>query len=178
MSKTLGNVIDPEELIVEYGAEALRYYLMRHISPFEDGEINRESFKESYNADLANGLGNLVARVMKLAETYLDQPVIKDKNLRVLDSTLQTAIEHYDVSLYMSLVWMHLSNVDEAIQKTEPFKVIKEDKAKGIELIQNFVKEFYLIAKMIEPVMPETSKKIIEAVIANKKPENLFARKD
>src|SRR4029077_16562394 len=56
MSKTLGNVIDPRELIKEYGAEAVRYYLMRYISPFEDGDLTVEHFKNVYNADLANGI--------------------------------------------------------------------------------------------------------------------------
>ena len=68
MSKTVGNVIDPNELIKKYGTDALRYYLLREIPPFDDGDFSERRFKELYNADLANGLGNLVARVAKLAE--------------------------------------------------------------------------------------------------------------
>jgi methionyl-tRNA synthetase len=68
MSKSLGNVINPVTIVDEYGADALRYYLARHINPFEDSDFTMEKFKEAYNAGLANGLGNLVSRVMKMAE--------------------------------------------------------------------------------------------------------------
>jgi methionyl-tRNA synthetase len=66
MSKSLGNVISPSDLINEYGTEAVRYFLLRHLHPFEDSDFTLERFKEMYNANLANGLGNLVARIMKL----------------------------------------------------------------------------------------------------------------
>src|SRR5258708_22091264 len=69
MSKTLGNVIDPMEIINKYGADALRFYCLRYFSPFSDGDFSEEKFRVAYNADLANGLGNLVARVAKLCET-------------------------------------------------------------------------------------------------------------
>ncbi|HVZ75682.1 MAG TPA: methionine--tRNA ligase [Candidatus Paceibacterota bacterium] len=179
MSKSLGNVIDPEELLQEYGVDAMRYFLARHISPFEDGDITREHFKEAYNADLANGLGNLVARIMQLANTHLDKSVYSENTtFRVEDSSLKNAIEHFDIQLYMALIWIHISNLDQAIQTKQPFKVVKENKELGVQIITEFVKEVALIAKMIEPVMPSTSKKIIEAVLQNRKPENLFQRKD
>ena len=78
MSKSLGNVINPLDLVKEYGVDALRYYLLRHIHPFEDSDFTLEKFKEVYNAHLANGLGNLVSRVMKLSEKYLIAEVAKD----------------------------------------------------------------------------------------------------
>jgi methionyl-tRNA synthetase len=68
MSKTLGNVYYPLPLLEKYGADPLRYYCLAKISPFQDGDFSEEKFKESYNADLANGLGNLVSRVAKLCE--------------------------------------------------------------------------------------------------------------
>ena len=75
MSKSLGNVLDPLVFVKEYGADALRYYLARHMNSFEDSDMTEASFKEAYNANLANGLGNLVARVMTLAAKYLSEPV-------------------------------------------------------------------------------------------------------
>ncbi|MBI5005046.1 MAG: methionine--tRNA ligase, partial [Candidatus Lloydbacteria bacterium] len=70
MSKSVGNVVNPFDLIERYGTDAVRYYLLREISPFEDGDFTEEKFIEAYNANLANGLGNLVSRVMKMATSY------------------------------------------------------------------------------------------------------------
>jgi len=70
MSKERGNVLDPTTFIDEYGADAVRYYLVREISPFEDGDMTEEKFKDSYNGNLANGIGNLVSRIMKMIEQY------------------------------------------------------------------------------------------------------------
>jgi methionyl-tRNA synthetase len=67
MSKSIGNVIDPFALVEKYGVDAVRYFLLREISPFEDGDFTYEKFEERYNGDLASGLGNLVARVTKMA---------------------------------------------------------------------------------------------------------------
>jgi methionyl-tRNA synthetase len=68
MSKTLGNIIDPAELSQKYGSDAVRYYLLREISTYEDGDYSKKKFEERYNADLANGIGNLVSRVATLGE--------------------------------------------------------------------------------------------------------------
>jgi methionyl-tRNA synthetase len=179
MSKTLGNVIDPEELLAEYGTDAVRYFLARHISPFEDGDLTLEHFKDSYNADLANGIGNLASRIMQLAQTHLTSPVYSiGTNFKVIDSSLENAMRVYDVQLYVTLIQIHISNLNEKIQLKQPFKVIKENQALGVGLISDFVKELALIAKMLEPIIPQTSQKIIDAIMANKKPENLFPRKD
>jgi len=69
MSKSLGNVISPFDIVNEYGTDALRYYVARELSTFEDSDVTMEKFKESYNANLANGIGNLTSRIMKMAVT-------------------------------------------------------------------------------------------------------------
>lgn len=176
MSKTLGNVIDPIELLEEYGADAVRYYLARHITPFEDGDITRESFKEIYNANLANGLGNLVARIMQLAETNLEKSVAVE--FVPYPKEFTEAMEAFEVNRAMDYVFTRIQALDQTIAQTEPFKVIKTNPERGRELITNLVKELAAIDLLLEPFMPQTSQKIIDAIMANKKPENLFARKD
>src|SRR3989344_1418830 len=79
MSKSIGNVINPGDLVKEYGTDALRYFLLREISSFEDSPFTIERFKEAYNAGLANGLGNLASRILTLSEKYLEKcPEIPD----------------------------------------------------------------------------------------------------
>ena len=72
MSKSLGNVVDPREIVNEYGTDTLRYFLLREVSSFEDSPFTVERFKDAYNAGLANGLGNLSSRILTLSEKYLD----------------------------------------------------------------------------------------------------------
>ena len=73
MSKTLGNVIDPRDVVSEYGVDALRYFLLREVSSFEDSPFTLERFKDAYNSGLANGLGNLASRILTLSEKYLEK---------------------------------------------------------------------------------------------------------
>lgn len=177
MSKSLGNVIDPDLLIKEYGGEAVRYYLARHISPFEDGDITLDKFKEVYNANLANGLGNLVSRVMKMAETYLDQPVKIPEN--TIPESFFESLEHFDVQKSADVIWYKITELDETIQRTAPFKLVKVEKEKALKIIEDLVLDVYTIARMLNPIMPLTMEKIKKAVKENKMPsEPLFARKN
>lgn len=177
MSKTIGNVIDPFELIDQYGADAVRYYFARHISPFSDGDLTREHFKEVYNANLANGLGNLAARIMTLAEKHLEAPIERPAAVGFPEE-YTNAIETFEFNLAMNYIWSKIGVLDEKITQTEPFKVVKEDPAMGRALIAELATELYLIARLLNPFMPETNQKLKEAILANKKPENLFPRKE
>ncbi len=177
MSKTLGNVIDPEELLAEYGTDAVRYFLTRHISPFEDGDITREVFKESYNAGLANGLGNTAARIMKLAEDNLSVPIAPP----VRDSFPQEytdALDAFECNKAMEYIWTRIQGLDQRITTEEPFKVVKTDIEQGRKIIIELVAELYQIAHLLAPFLPATSEKILAAIRDNKKPENLFPRKE
>ncbi|MEK7642679.1 MAG: methionine--tRNA ligase [Patescibacteria group bacterium] len=176
MSKSLGNVIDPDELIKEYGSEAVRYYLARHISPFEDGDLTLESFKEVYNAHLANGLGNLVSRILTLSEKYLEKcPDIPEKSDFM---EYFKYYENFEINKAVDYVWNEISELDKYIQETEPFKVIKTDEEKGKKLISSMVLRLYRIARMLNPIMPETNVLLKKLIKENKAPEApLFARK-
>ncbi len=175
MSKTLGNIIDPEELIETYGAEAIRYFLLRHISPFEDGEITREGFKDAYTANLTNGLGNLVARVMKLAETHLPKPVERPK-AEHFPQEYWDALNGYEINRAVDMVWSRIQRLDERITNEEPFTLVKKDAERGRALIGELVIELYWVGRLLNPFMPNTSATIKKAVLENKKPENLFPR--
>ena len=170
MSKTLGNVIDPQELIDEYGKDAVRYYLLRHISSVEDGDITKELFHEAYNANLANGLGNAVSRVMKLSE---DNSVITIHSKFNFEPHFTQAIDSFRLDDAMDFIWQKVQSVDRHIAETKPY----EDPVLHKVSIQFLVQEINEIGHMLEPFMPETSNKILKAIQENKKPENLFPRK-
>lgn len=176
MSKSLGNVISPYELVEKYGTDATRYLLLRHIHPFEDSDMTWEKLDEWYNAGLANGLGNLVSRVMKMAEQHLDAPVTVPE--REDFSEYFTAFDEYRFNDAADIIWKEITEADLRIQETQPFKVVKENPEEGKAIIAELVVKIYRIARLLNPLMPMTSKLIKDAVKANTKPENLFARKD
>jgi len=177
MSKSRGNVVDPLDLITEYGAEAVRYYLLAKISPFEDGDLTLESFKNAYNGELANGLGNLVSRILTMAETYLDKPIAGAKLAN--SEEISRAMETHEVQKAMGHIWNEISGLDAYIQMNQPFKVIKVDPEQGKDQVLFLVKKLQEISFMLEPFLPETSLKIQQLIRENKKPETpLFVRKD
>lgn len=177
MSKDLGNVINPVDLIEQYGTDALRYYVSRELSSFEDSPMTAEMFKEAYNANLANGLGNLVSRVMKMAETNLSTPVTVPE--KTIPAEFFDLLDKFEIQKATDLIWQKITEADRLIQETQPFKLVKTDKAKGEEIIRDLVIRLYTIGRMLNPVMPGTSQKIKDLVKANKAPTTpLFLRKD
>jgi methionyl-tRNA synthetase len=144
MSKSLGNVIDPFELVNKYGLDPVRYFLLREFSSTEDGDFTYEKFEERYNTDLANGLGNLVSRVFKLLET------IKIEDGLFLDSNIKRAKEDYDKSLSelkfneaLAAVWSLVSDCDKYIEEVKPWED-SENKKKEIASLVKVIKEIEL----------------------------------
>jgi len=175
MSKSLGNTVDPFEIVNEYGTDALRYFVARELSPFEDSPFSAVQFKDAYNAHLANGLGNLVSRVMKMAQENLDGPV--DCKRKPSD-WYEEAVEAYDLKKLCDHIWGQVQEADQLIQKEQPFKLVKTDAKKAQELIADLVKRIANIAFALRAVLPESSAKIEQCVADNKMPITpLFVRK-
>lgn len=176
MSKSLGNVIDPYTVVDEYGVDALRYYLAREIHSFEDSDFTMEKFKIAFNANLANGIGNLTSRIMKMSETYLTEPVVSDENYPI---EFVEALERFDFREATDVIWREIGEMDVYIQTNQPFKVYKEDKVAACAMVEELVKRLLSVAHMLGPILPETSEKIKELIKENKSPEApLFLRKD
>ncbi|HTK33429.1 MAG TPA: methionine--tRNA ligase [Candidatus Paceibacterota bacterium] len=176
MSKSLGNVINPLDVVKEYGTDALRYYVAREISPFEDSPFTMDKFKEAYNANLANGIGNLTSRIMKMAEANIKPVTVSP----TLDKEFISALDRYDIKAASDIVWAKITALDVTIQKEEPFKKLKveETKDQALKLIEELVKGLAEVALHLEAILPETAGKIQECIKANKVPAApLFMRK-
>jgi methionyl-tRNA synthetase len=147
------------------------------VHPFEDSDVTLERFKEAYNADLANGLGNLTARIMTLAEKNLTVPIQRPDAVGFAKEYTD-ALDAYDYNRALGYIWEQIQILDKKIVETEPFKVVKTDPERGRALIAELATELYKVVRMLNPFMPETNAKVKEAILANKKPENLFPRKE
>jgi methionyl-tRNA synthetase len=185
MSKSLGNGVDPRDIVGEYGTDALRYFLLRAVGSFEDSPFTMERFKDAYNSGLANGLGNLTSRILTLSEKYLPLPSLpltkgEEKGGGLdLPSEFFAHLDNFDIQKATEFVWTKIGELDKRIQETEPFKVVKVDAEKGKELIKENVLNLYIISQMLIPLLPETSSKIEELIKQNKKPDQpLFLRKE
>ncbi|MDB5194865.1 MAG: Methionyl-tRNA synthetase, partial [Parcubacteria group bacterium] len=178
MSKSLGNVISPYELVEKYGTEATRYLLLRHVHPVEDSDVTWERLDEWYTANLVNGLGNLVARVMKLAQEHVAGPVTLGDLDTGREQAVTDVLDAFKFNEAMDTIWEHIGKGDEFMTTHEPYKKIKNENTKEEALadIDKLVRHIAKIAVHLAPVMPATSEAILAAVRENKKPENLFPR--
>ncbi|MEK9170470.1 MAG: methionine--tRNA ligase [Patescibacteria group bacterium] len=187
MSKSLGNVIDPFELVKKYGVDAVRYFLLREISSTGDGDFSYEKFEERYNGDLANGLGNLVARVAAIGEKLGD---IKLKNSffdRLFSSgrkkdLYEKLFNDFKLDKILEKIWEEIHDLDKLINSEKPWS--EKEEAVLRRKIADYGKKIINIADTLSPFMPETSKKIKEhfnlsgGILKIKKGVNLFPRLD
>lgn len=184
MSKSIGNVIDPFDTIERYGTDALRYYVARELHPFEDSDMTEERFKETYNANLANGLGNAFSRVMKMVYKYEvvigklpeESEIMEREDVK---SGYHEAFASFEINKVTDYIWSRISGLDRYIDETQPFKKIKTspEEAKG-DLVK-MAHELWEIAILIKPIMPDSADSIMASIKEGTPPETpLFARKE
>ncbi len=169
ISKSLGNVIDPFALAKKYGTDAVRYYLLKAIHPFQDGDFNIKHFEEVYNADLANGLGNLVQRVATLAQKA---GLGSFKNKKT-DSCLEigVSIKLFEFHRALNLIWQYISDLDKYIDRKRPWEQTVSDHKKTLSkiIVATESSEGILsIAQLLKPFLPETAERIEKIFTAKK----------
>jgi len=180
ISKSAGNSIDPFELTDKYGSDAVRYYLLAEMSPFEDGDYSEDKFRLRYNADLANGLGNLAARVSNLLEKNNIQTELKI-NLEVSDiqetvKAFKSAMEEYKFNEALQTIWEKIKISDETLSRETPWKMTDiEEITKSLKPLAQTILN---LAYLLEPFIPESSQKIQEQFLAPQitKGASLFPR--
>ncbi len=177
ISKSLGNTIDPLKVADEYGIDALRYFLFKEIPFGSDGDFSFEKLREIYNADLANGLGNLISRVAKLAETLgLEANFIEKKPL--LDSEFLVHLEDLKFQAALDYVWEKIRKADKQMEETKPWELVKTDPDKAKGVIENLIRQIHEIQELLIPFLPTTAEKISKQFSGKiKSAEALFPRK-
>jgi len=164
MSKSLGNIINPVELVEKYSVDVVRYFLLREISPFEDGDFSEQRLIERYNSDLAQGIGNLVSRVLALGEQYGKQIMVQrlDTDLVTkLWSDYKKQMEAFRFNDALATTWNLVSYCDKYISDTKPWEKISDEK-EFQKILGELIYILGNISLMLSPIMPETSKKILE----------------
>ncbi len=155
ISKSLGNVVNPFELVKKYGTDAVRYYLLREIPAYSDGDFSEARFKELYNADMANGFGNLVARIAKLCEQSNlsfgpTNPQLHDK--------VAVHLKSFRFDLALERIRELAVILDKEINDSKPWGKSDEEQEK---LLTDYVGKIRDIAFNLRPFLPETAEKIL-----------------
>ncbi|MFZ1655012.1 MAG: methionine--tRNA ligase [Candidatus Moraniibacteriota bacterium] len=171
MSKTLGNVISPAEMVERYGVDGTRYLLLSLGSLGEDFDVTWERMTEKYNADLANGLGNLVSRVMRLASNL--QPTADSQQQGTQE--LEKFMAEYRIADGLEYIWAKVREANQYVDETKPWELVKTDEKKFAQVMENLLNQVGHIASLLKPFLPSTSEKI-ETALKTGKVEPLFQR--
>lgn len=174
MSKSLGNVIDPLEYVEKYGTDAVRYFLTAELSVFEDSDMTRERFEEAFQASLANGIGNLCARVAAMAEK--ENLKVASEKLSIRKEVVEKLSE-YKFDEAMALIWEEIRKADALINQRQVWKLEGDEKNTSLTELVKMIRQ---IGTDLEPFMPVTAEKILAqfGVEEIRKAENLFQRLD
>lgn len=175
MSKSLGNVVDPEELRAAYGADNVRYYLMRHIAITQDSSFSTADLEQSINSELANDLGNLLNRVVALAHKNGLDRVIPPKvwsqdvlelrdNCWTMVKNAQEYMDNFVIHMALGEIWKFINQLNAYVHKHEPWKLVKTDKEKFDEIISASCHGLYVVGNLLWPIMPEKMTELLHAL--------------
>lgn len=182
MSKSLGNVLHPQKIIDDYGTDPLRYYFLRHIPSYEDGNFSWERLHAAYNSELANELGNVVQRTAAMITQYQNGIIGTMPEAEHDQAQYWQALEDCRFDRALDEIWRQIKGLNQYIDETKPWEINKKgDKDHLREVLAYQVSCLLEIAQMLEPFMPETAEKITHAFIEGVvRPidGSLFPRKD
>lgn len=178
MSKSLGNVVDPTQLVADYGVEPLRYFLLREVSPFADSDFTLERFQRACNTDLADQLGNLLNRTISMIQRYrkgiipdsgpltdAEQPLVEQA--QALPTQVDTAVRAYASNEALTAIWELVGAANRYVAAAEPWTLAKREAAGEDKATQRLDTVLYtlaetlrLVAHLLTPFLPETAAKI------------------
>ena len=174
MSKSLGNVISPYEMVEKFGIDGTRYILLSLNSFGDDVDINWEWMTEKYNADLANGIGNLISRTVKLSSMTNEQfPIYSE--FPMTNEQISKFINKFQIDGTLECIWNIIKEDNKFIEDNKPWELAKSDAEKFGEVMGKLISDLYLISQLLAPFLPDTAEKIKKA-LETKQVEPLFQR--
>ncbi|WP_026918717.1 methionine--tRNA ligase [Gordonia shandongensis] len=181
MSKSVGNVVDPDELVDAYGLDTVRYFFLREVSYGQDGSYSAEAIVSRNNADLANEYGNLAQRTLSMIGKYFDSQVPEPGEftaddqalLDAADGLLATVREHFDVQaihLGIEAMWSVLAAANRYISAQEPWKLAKTDRERTGTVLYVCAEVVRIVTLLVQPVMPRSTAALLDVLAVDADP--------
>ena len=183
MSKSLGNVIDPLELIESYGVDPVRFYLMKEMVLGHDSNFSMDSFIKCYNSDLANDFGNLLSRVSNLVNKFYNGSLVEGedlsedglaikKNAKETIDEVSKLMDEMKINDAIERVLQFVRNVNKFLELTAPWKVVKTDLKRAGRILFTAAESLRVIALLFSPIMPNRAKSVLN--ILNSKDKAVY----
>ena len=180
MSKSLGNVIDPLELIESYGVDPVRFYLMKEMVLGHDSNFSMDSFIKCYNSDLANDFGNLLSRVSNLVNKFYNGSLVEGedlsegglaikKNAKETINEVSMLMDEMKINDAIERVLQFVRNVNKFLELTAPWKVVKTDLKRAGRILFTAAESLRLIALLFSPIMPNRTKSVLNILNSKNK---------
>lgn len=166
ISKSTGNIIDPNDWVAKYGSDAVRYFLMREV-PFDaHGDVSEEKLRSRYEGDLANGLGNLVSRVTTLVEKFVDGKIprgtVPDQDFTPIN--INDLVSQYKFHEALAVIWKEISRANKIVDETKLWELAKTDLEEFTRVAKEVLVIIEVVAKQLLPFIPDSAQKILEAI--------------
>jgi methionyl-tRNA synthetase len=176
MSKSLGNVLDPNEVIDRFGADALRFYCFREVSFGQDGSVSAAGFEARYESELANDWGNLASRTLAMIERYREG-VVPDAELDPelesgedavagIDGVVRELLERAEITQALSAIWARVRRLNRYVEESRPWDLAKDDSeaARLDQVLYNLAEGLRVLALVLHPYMPDSSGRLLDAL--------------
>ena len=166
MSKSLGNVVDPNDMLAKYPVDTFRYYLLRAIPAQSDGRFSEKELIEKHNAELGNSYGNLIMRVLKLylkdnAPTLDGKGVTREVNFDETFAKMKEFMDRREHNKALEALWEGVNSMNQYVNTKEPWK-LKEDKVALKQVVYNCVHSIHALSVLLSPFLPETAEKALQ----------------